>query len=815
MNKKIISGPELLPLQVEEGLSLQRKKQALIREIDKTSEFNGKVLIDDIDTSNSNFETWKFDSYFVHVDLSVKDRFETIFAPFLDSDTKTLTYDNLINMCIMVKDAGDGFRDILKRNLPYIDRYTILDTGSTDNTIAIIKEVLAEKWGDLYEEPFINFRDSRNRLLDLAGDSCHYNIMLDDTYVLNGKVREFLDLARGDNVVHSYSLVIESTDTMYSSNRITQSSKKLRYINLVHEIIDNRDCMNCLIPYNWGYITDVNSEYMSDRTKARKQKDIDTLMKMLEEDPTNPRTYYYIADSYLCIKDWYKSLEWFTKRSNMYGYASEVQDSLYYIAVLKDIYLHYPWAECLEAYLKCYESDNTRAEALYFIGQHYHKVGMISTAFIYWKKAYDLGTPTISMSVRKNIYNIHIPKDLASICYHMKEYKLGEEAARKALANDPDDKMTDNWLHVFYHINKSDTTRKKTRISSLNTICFVSSGGWNEWDGETLVTKGLGGSETFTIKYAEELSRKGYCVIVFCKCNTEKLYKGVIYKKDTDFVNFISDYIVDACLINRFPEYIPVSCLNNIKTYYIMHDLSAEKEIIVLDKNLAGTLCISEWHKQHFTSYFPSCSSRTHVISYGINVEEFNRPYIKEKYTFIYPSFPNRGLLQLLQMWPKIISRYPTAKLNLFCDTKNNWCQQYWKDDMIEVDRLLLENINSVTNHGWVNGTKLREFWGKSHIWFYPCTFNETCCLTAWEAAASKTLVVSNNLAALETSIGDRGVIIQGNPKQQEWQDKALEQLFNALEDESIQSYCISRNYEWVKSKNFETVVNDFEKRFL
>ncbi len=810
---KIISGPELLPLQVEEGLSMQRKLQSLNKELE---EFNGKVFIDSIDSSNDNITTWKFDNYYVHVDLSVAIRFEKKFEPFLVRETKTLTYDNLINICIMVKDAGDGFRDILKKNLPYMDRYTILDTGSTDNTVSIIKEVLAEKWGTLYQEPFINFRDSRNRLLDLAGESCYYNIMLDDTYVLNGKVREFLDMARGDNVVHSYSLVIESTDTLYTSNRITESSKKLRYINLVHEIIDNKDYMNCLVPRDFGYITDVNSDYMSDRTKARKGKDIDTLIKMLEEDPANPRTYYYIADSYLCTKEWNKALEWFIKRSKMNGYDSEVQDSLYYIAVLKDMYLQYPWNECLDAYLKCYEVDNTRAESLYFIGQHYNKIGMTSTAFIYWKKAFELGTPTINMSVRKNIYNIHIPKDLASICYYMKDYKLGEEAARRALANDPDDKITDNWLHIFYHINKSNITSQKVRVSKSYTICFISSGGWSEWDGETLVTKGLGGSETFTIKYSEELVKKGYNVIVFCKCSNEKVYNGVSYKKDTDFVQFISNYIVDTCIINRFPEYIPIACLNNIKTYYVMHDLPAEKEIIILDKNLAGTLCISEWHKEYFLSYFPSCKSRTHVISYGINVDDFNnKACIKEKYTFIYPSFPNRGLLQLLQMWPRIISRYPQAKLNIFCDTQNTWCQKYWKEDMLEVDRLLAKYISSVTNHGWVNGTKLKEFWGKSHIWFYPCTFKETCCLTAWEAAASKTLVVSNNLAALETSIGNRGIIIQGNPSEDEWKDKALEQLFNVLENESIQNEYTSRNYEWVKTKNFQDVVSDFEKRFI
>ena len=102
-------------------------------------------------------------------------------------------YNNLINLCIMVKNAGPQFEQMLLKNLPIIDRWTILDTGSTDDTVEIINRVLVgKKYGYLYQEPFINFRDSRNRLLDLAGTSCKYNIMLDDTYVVKNNLRDFL-----------------------------------------------------------------------------------------------------------------------------------------------------------------------------------------------------------------------------------------------------------------------------------------------------------------------------------------------------------------------------------------------------------------------------------------------------------------------------------------------------------------------------------------------------------------------------------------------------------------------------------------------
>lgn len=809
MTRNIISGPELFPLEIQEGLSLDRKINSFIQEIE---EFNGNVFLQ----KNQNlidedfFTLYNFEDYIVCVHNTVHELFFEKFKTYLDGNN--LYYDNLINLCIMVKDAGEDFRNILRSNLPYIDRYTILDTGSTDNTVQIIKEELASKRGELYEEPFINFRDSRNRLLDLAETHCFFNLMLDDSYVVNGDLRKFLDLARGDDKVDSFSLTLEDIETMYTSNRVTKSDRGLRYINLVHEIIDTKNNLNVMIPKDVAYIKDITSSYMNQRTSNRKLQDIETLMKMLEEDPDDPRTYYYIADSYIFMKDWEKALEWFTKRVEKGGYEAEIQDSLYYIAVLKDKYLNYPWKECHDCYLKCFEQNPKRAESLYFIAEHYINSGMLETGMLYLKQAYNLGMPEISMSVRKDIYQIHIPTALTNLCYSLGDYKLGEEVARKVLQykHNP---VIDNWLKIYYYINNTDLYRIKTRFSEKNLIVFVSPGGWKEWDGETLRLRGLGGSENFSIRYGEKLADMGFDVIIFCNCEKEKLYNGVKYLKLDLYPEFISTYNVDIAIINRYHEYVPVTCLHNIKTYFVLHDTARENDIIINHKNLAGVLCLSDWHKQNFLEYYPSCHHNTSTVSYGLDITEY--PQIdREEYMFIYPNFPNRGLVHLLRMWPKILQKYPTAKLHTFCNTKNNWCQQYWKQDMDEIDRLLIELKDTVIDHGWVNGSVLREYWAKAHVWFYPCTFKETCCLTAWEAAASKTLAVTNHLAALKESVGDRGLIIDGDASTVEWQDQALDSMFNVI-DNGLEQDFITRNYDWICTKNFDNVVGDLVRKFV
>ena len=47
---------------------------------------------------------------------------------------------NLLELVMIVKNSGDVIRDCLRLNKKFIDHWTILDTGSSDNTKNIIKQ---------------------------------------------------------------------------------------------------------------------------------------------------------------------------------------------------------------------------------------------------------------------------------------------------------------------------------------------------------------------------------------------------------------------------------------------------------------------------------------------------------------------------------------------------------------------------------------------------------------------------------------------------------------------------------------------------
>ena len=133
------------------------------------------IIVSKLLLSNIQMKTYFYETvnYYIYVSQSLECKFNDCFKYYLSFENYNtiLSYDNLLHLCIMVKNAGPQFRNMLEHNLKFCDKWTILDTGSTDNTVAIINEVLVEKKeGMLLQEEFINFRDSRNRLLDLAGN---------------------------------------------------------------------------------------------------------------------------------------------------------------------------------------------------------------------------------------------------------------------------------------------------------------------------------------------------------------------------------------------------------------------------------------------------------------------------------------------------------------------------------------------------------------------------------------------------------------------------------------------------------------------
>lgn len=822
------------------------------KDVDLGEENENELKVVVLENSNlrkewNNFEKYKLsrnDDIYVLVQkknnfLSI---FDMYFQNYLDKSDKVLNYDNLIHYALMVKNGGETMREVIRENMPFIDEYTILDTGSTDNTVKILKEELDrhKKRGKIVSEPFLNFRDSRNRCLDLCGVRCKYIMMLDDTYILKNNVRGFLEYVRGDQFSDSFSLYICSEDVEYGSNRIIRSDRKhLRYKYKLHEVITPQNNMNVIIPKHYGYIYDVRSEYMENRTMNRKEYDIRILNEMVEEDKDDSRAYYYLGQTYSLLGRNEEAYESFLKRANHkdVGFIQEKIDAVFEAGRIANFKLDKKWEEVEKLYMMAYEMDKSRPDSLYFLGIHYYMERDYEKAYKYFLEGFRVGYPEhCQYSLKPSLSYYYLPKFFAEVCYILRDFENGYkscvlflESYRKRDGNwwkkmdisemEKDVCMMRCWEKIYTYILKGKQIPiKESRVEEIKSrLVFIVNGGFGEWRGSDILKKGMGGSETFIVEISRYVEKYDE-VVVFCNCGDgEEEFEGVLYKNLNNFEEYLKENVVDMVIVSRYPEYLGTLYENeNVKEVrLILHDMIPVGEVILRNPKLSKIMLLSKYHKSVFDEMFSSLRDITEVFGYGIDVEKVEKAMgkvSKVKNRFIYSSTANRGLLMLLKMWGKIRRELEGATLYIHCDIYNHkWLNEVCKEEMEEI-RWIVEKggLEGVVYKGWVKKEELYKSWGEAEVWFYPTMFLETFCLTALEAGVSKTLIVTMKIGSLNEVVGERGVLLDYNLLEERGREKVLEELIGVMRDEGRKKEYVEKNYEYCKKLTWAERSKDF-----
>lgn len=171
---------------------------------------------------------------------------------------------------MIVKNEAHGIARTLESARPWIDRWCILDTGSTDGTKDVIEATLAGIAGSIGERAFDNFAASRNALLEWASKGAEpdeWLLLLDSDDILiggdklRGALEEFEkyplmkvtpkprpsieDLAFIEGAVlsiHSKVEIVEPTSAYYVSMR--EQSTAWNSVRLVRAEDVMRSCKN-------------------------------------------------------------------------------------------------------------------------------------------------------------------------------------------------------------------------------------------------------------------------------------------------------------------------------------------------------------------------------------------------------------------------------------------------------------------------------------------------------------------------------------------------------------------------------------------
>ncbi|MFT3773505.1 MAG: glycosyltransferase [Minicystis sp.] len=370
---------------------------------------------------------------------------------------------DLITLSMIVKDEAKTLSRTLASAKPFIDRYVILDTGSTDGTQDLIRRELLGVPGQVFEEPFVDFSTSRNRALDLAGQETEFVMWLDaDDELVGGKqLRAFLERERTNRARdrEAYYVRVEM-GIRFDSPRVARTRAGWRFRGVVHEILMHPDR-----PPPAHRIPDVLIRHepgadSAERSRRRWERDAKLLGQAAERDPSDTRSAFYLAMTYLWLGRYDEAEAAFRRRIALGGWAEEVYESkmaLARIAAGKGL----SWHEIQDRYLDAHAFAPHRAEPLYAVALHHDGLGQHALTFLFARRGHEIPLPVKdSLFVDEAVYTWKLADLVATSGFWIGEYEVGEAAARQAVRACPGDARLERNLGFYVDRKRREKGKK-------------------------------------------------------------------------------------------------------------------------------------------------------------------------------------------------------------------------------------------------------------------------------------------------------------------------------------------------------------------
>jgi tetratricopeptide (TPR) repeat protein len=323
---------------------------------------------------------------------------------------------------MIVKNESRIIRRLFDSVVDIIDSYCICDTGSTDNTVDIIKTYFDCKKipGKIVYEPFRDFGYNRSFALKQCDgmENADYILLLDADMVIQIPTDFNLEVFK-EGLINSHAFfVFQGTDEFYYKNvRIVKNNLGMKYWGVTHEYVEVPEgCVYGKYEKKDFFILDIGDG----GSKTDKfERDILLLKKGLEEIPNNDRYTFYLANSYYNSGHFAEAIETYKKRIEIGGWIEEVWQCYYTMGICYRNLGEMEKAIC--SWMDAYSAFPERIENLYEIVHYYRNNAKNRMAYHFYTladKTRKKFTSNDYLFLQKDIYDYKLDYELSIIGFY-------------------------------------------------------------------------------------------------------------------------------------------------------------------------------------------------------------------------------------------------------------------------------------------------------------------------------------------------------------------------------------------------------------
>lgn len=209
------------------------------------------------------------------------------------------------------------------------------------------------------------------------------------------------------------------------------------------------------------------------------------------------------------------------------------------------------------------------------------------------------------------------------------------------------------------------------------------------------------------------------------------------------------------------------------------------------------------------------------VTRNGIDSGRYKQKIAKEPHNYFFSSSHERGLKELLALWPKLREEIPDAVLHVGYGTYTHTQMLRMRGDQEGLDKirqieLQLSETDGVKYHGRLNQWELAQVQMTCEAWLYPYQhgeewsgaggFPETYCISALEAMAAKCVPVSRDNAGLGETL--KNYI----PWTKEDTDKTIISKIKKLD---LSQEKIEDNFKWAMRQTWQSLAREWMMKLI